>query len=238
MKRMTDATSQINSQALVEQFEAVLVFVQSAFDEGGTAHEVEQGLWERMLKLGHDVFQGWLDLFGAGDVEERLGLDDGCAARRLADLHRREIRHVFALFELRRAVYGSRAGQAIEAVPLDERLRLPPGKNSYLLQDGDQEMAMEKPFVHVSTCLSRILGFRQSVHTLERAQHAMAKAVEALWAQRPVPPAEQEGKILVCTADGKAVPRRGTATTPEGAAPPTTGGRRPGTKKMARLGSV
>jgi len=238
MKSMTDATSQINSQALVEQFEAVLVFVQSAFEEGGTAHAVEKGLWERMLQLGHDVFQGWLDLFGASDVGERLGLEDGREARRLADLHRREIRNVFGLFELRRAVYGSREGQAIEAVPLDERLRLPPGKSSYLLQDWDQEMAMEKPFVHVSTCLSRILGFRQSVHTLERDQHEMAKAVEAFWAQRPVPPAEQEGKLLVCTADGKGVPLRGTATTPEGAAPPSTGGRRPGTKKMALLGAV
>jgi hypothetical protein len=107
------------------------------------------------LKLGHDVFQGWLDLFGAGDGGERLGLDDGRAVRRLADLHRREIRNVFARFELRRAVYGSRAGQAIEAVPLDERLRLPPGKNSYLLQDGDQEMTMEKPFVHVSAAAFR-----------------------------------------------------------------------------------
>jgi hypothetical protein len=38
------------NNTLVEQFEAVLVFVQSAFDEGGTAHEVEKGLWEWILR--------------------------------------------------------------------------------------------------------------------------------------------------------------------------------------------
>jgi len=35
------------------------VFVPSAFAQGGTAHEVEKGLWERLLKLGHALFQGW-----------------------------------------------------------------------------------------------------------------------------------------------------------------------------------
>jgi hypothetical protein len=50
----------------------------------------------------------------------------------LADLHRREIRNLFGLFELMRTVYGTREGQRIEAVPLDARLQLPPSKNSYL----------------------------------------------------------------------------------------------------------
>ena len=51
--------------------------------------------------------------------------------RRLNDLHRREIRNVFGLFELYRAVYGTREGQKIEAVPLDERLGLPQGFNAH-----------------------------------------------------------------------------------------------------------
>ena len=238
MTSMTDATCEIKSQALLEEFQDILGFVQRAFDDGGTAHAVEKGLWERMLKLGHDIYQAWLDRFGAGDAGERLVLDDGREVRRLAELHRREIRNVFGLFELSRAVYGTREGQAIEAVPLDKRLGLPPGKNSYLLQDGDQQMAVEKPFATVSASLARILGLRQSVHTLERNQQEMAATVAAFWAERPTPPAEQEGAILVCTADGKGVPMRGTAIAPEGAKPPSTGGMRAGTKKMALLGAV
>jgi hypothetical protein len=38
---------------------------------------------------------------------------------------------VFSPFELTRVVYGTREGQKIEAVPLDERLRLRPGAHSF-----------------------------------------------------------------------------------------------------------
>jgi hypothetical protein len=151
MKSMNEPARAIKRQALVEEFDEILAFVQHAFQEGGTAHEVESGRWQRMLKLGRSVYQAWLDLFGDGDAGERIVLEDGRAVRRLVDLHRREIRNVFGLFELKRVVYGSREGQKIEAVPLDERLQLPPGKNSYLLQDWDQELVVDMPFETVST---------------------------------------------------------------------------------------
>ena len=216
MKSMNDATCEIKSQALLDEFAEILAFAQNAFQEGGTAHEVESGLWQRMLKLGRSVFGAWLDLFGDGDAGDRVVLEDGREVRRLADLHRREIRNVFGLFELIRAVYGTREGQKIDAVPLDERLQLPQGKNSYLLQDWDQDLVVDMPFDTVSTTLARILGFTQSVHTLERNQREMATAVADFWAEQPTPPAEQEGEILVCTADGKGVPMRDSAKAPKG----------------------
>jgi hypothetical protein len=238
LKSMNEPARAIKSQALVEEFDEILAFVQHAFQEGGTAHEVESGLWQRMLKLGRSVYQAWLDLFGDGDAGERIVLADGRAVRRLVDLHRREIRNVFGLFELKRAVYGSREGQQIEAVPLDERLQLPPGKSSYLLQDWDQELVVDMPFETVSTTLARMLGFPQSVHTLERNQREMATAVEDFWTDQPTPPAQQEGEILVCMADGKGVPMRGGAKAPTGVAPPSTAEKRTDTKKMALVGAV
>jgi hypothetical protein len=42
----------------------------------------------------------------------------------------------------------------------------------------------------------------------------------------------------VCTADGKGVPIRGGAEAERGAEAPTTGGMRPGSKKMALIGAV
>jgi hypothetical protein len=239
MKSMNNAASEIESQALLEEFAQILTFVQTAFQEGRTVHEVECGLWQRMLKLGRSVFQAWLDLFGDGAAgEERIVLEDGREVRRLDALHRREIQNVFGLFELIRAVYGTREGQKIEAVPLDERLGLPQGKNSYLLQDWDQALAVEMPFATLNATLARILGFTQSVHTLERNQREMATTVEEFWNERPTPPAQQEGEILVCTADGKGVPMRGGAKALTEAAPPSTGGMRAGTKKMALLGAT
>ena len=238
MLSMNNAAGESKSQTLRKEFEEILGFVQKGFEDGFSAHEVECGLWQRMLNLGRSLYGSWLDLFGDGDAGERIVLEDGRKLRRLEALHRREIQNVFGQFELERAVYGTREGQKIEAVPLDERLQLPQEKNSYLLQDWDQELAVQMPYAAVSATLERILGFEQSVHTLERNQREMAAAAEDFWNERPPPPPEQEGEILVCTADGKGVPMRGGAKMAAGMEPPATGGMRPGSKKMALLGAV
>jgi hypothetical protein len=224
MKSMSEPARAIKRQALLEEFDEILAFVQTAYQQGRTAHEVECGLWQRMLRLGRSVYQAWLDLFGDGDAGERIVLEDGRAGRRLVDWHRREIRNVFGLFELKRAVYGSREGQKIEAVPLDARLQLPPGKNSYLLQDLGSGPGVDMPFETVSTTLARMLGFTQSVHALERDQREMAAAVAEFWAAQPAPPLQQEGEILVCMADGKGVAMRGGAKAPKGVEPPAKRG--------------
>lgn len=52
MTSMYDTTSEIKRQALFEEFEGILGFVQTAFRQGGTAYDVEKGLWERMRELG------------------------------------------------------------------------------------------------------------------------------------------------------------------------------------------
>ena len=106
------------------------------------------------------------------------------------------------------------------------------------MQDWDQELVVDMPFETVSTTLARMLGFTQSVHTLERNQREMATAVEDFWAEQPAPPVPQEGEILVCTADGKGVAMRGGAKAPKGVEPPSTGEMRTDTKKMALLGAT
>ena len=238
MKSMNDAACSIESQALFDNFRETLGFLQTAFEDRRAAHEAEEGLWKRILALGQLAFGAYLGLFGDGDVGERVVLEDGREVRRLAGRHRREYRNPFGLFALERAVYGAREGQKIEYVPLDARLQLPQGKNSYLLQDWDQALAVEMPYATVNATLARMLGFTQSVHTLERNQREMAMAVSAFWQDQPTPPAEQDGALLVCTADGKGVPMRGAPAAPPGAAAPARSGMRPGTKKMALIGAV
>jgi len=238
MKSMNEAACEIKSQALFDEFGEVIRFLQISFQEGRAAHQVEEGLWRRVLKLGQHAFGAWLALFGTGDAGEHAMTEDGRKLRRLEPLHRREYRSVFGLFELWRAVYGTREGQKIEHVPLDERLQLPQGKNSYLLQDWDQGLAVEIPYATVNTTVARILGFTQSVNTLERNQREMAETVAGFWQDRPTPPAELEGELLVCTADGKGVPIRGLAERIRKAEAPSNSGMRPGAKKMAQIGAV
>jgi hypothetical protein len=46
----------------------------------------------------------------------------------------------------------------------------------------------------------------QSVNSLERTNRKMSEAVSAFWCAQPVPPAEEEAAVRVCSVDGKGVP--------------------------------
>jgi hypothetical protein len=62
-------------------------------------------------------------------------LPDGRVCQRLEELHPRRYVSIFGEFHLSRVAYGSREGQKIDFVPLDNRLQLAESMFSYLLQD-------------------------------------------------------------------------------------------------------
>ncbi len=130
MKSMNGTACTIRTQELFDEVGEMIGFLQTSFQEESAAHQVEAGLWKRTLELGRHAFGTYLALFGDGDAGEQITLEDGREVRRLDALHRRGYQSVFGPFELERAVYGTREGQKILHVPLDERLRLPQGKHS------------------------------------------------------------------------------------------------------------
>ena len=238
MSKMHESSRKGNSQSLHSQLNEIVQFIEAAVDERVAVHEVEVGLWHRMLKLGREAMGMFFDLHGDGDEGERVTLPDGLRVRRLESLHNRPYLSVFGEFVLQRVVYGTREGQKIEYVPLDERLQLPASKFSYLLQDWGQSGTLEMPFKQTSSLLEKILGLRQSVHSLERCGRQLAEAVPVFWTAQPTPPEEEEGAVLVCTADGKGVPMRQAAEQARIEGADSDKGMRSGSKKMALLGSV
>ena len=130
--------------------------VEAAARDGLPAHELEQGLWSRLLQLGHELQAAYFALAGDGDRGERLTLTDGRVVKRLPARHHRPYRSIFGDFTLARVVYGTREGQRIEAAPLDARLGLPEDQCSYLLQDWNQALAVENPYGQVNTVFARI----------------------------------------------------------------------------------
>ena len=211
-------------------------FVQVAARDATAAHEVERGLWVQLLELGREMLEQYFELVGDGDLGPEIQLPGGRTLRRLPELHTRPYQSIFGSLEVSRVVYGSREGQKIEQVPLDQRLELPESKFSYLLQDWDQQLAVEQPYAQVSATLEKILGFPQSVDSLERMNRQMANPVVDYWDSIERPPASQEGALMVVTADGKGVPirRRG----PVAVDPAPSKGPKPGGKKMALLGAT
>src|SRR5439155_6051347 len=145
-----------------------------AFADATPIHQVEQQLWDRLLELGRTCLAAFLDGHGTGDLGERLQLPDGRETQRLPELHERRYVSIFGEFCLQRTVYGSREGQALDFVPLDNRLQLPASVYSYLLQDWDQALALEQAFGQVNETITRMLRLRQSVDTLEGMNRQMA----------------------------------------------------------------
>ena len=213
-------------------------FVYDAARDGLPAHELERGLWSRLLRLGHDVQARYFAWVGDGDCGKTLTLADGRAVKRLPEPHGRPDRSIFGDFALARVVYGTREGQPIEAAPLDARLGLPEGKFSYLLHDWDQALAVENPYRQVNTVLARILGLKQSVASLEAMTRTLAGAVVGHEAARPAPTPATEKQLVVPSADGKGVPLRKPADAPAIAAHDHVRGPKPDRKKRAVLGAA
>ena len=213
-------------------------FVCEAARDGLPAHELERGLWSRLLQLGHELQAAYFTLASDGDCGETLTLTDGRVVKRLPTRHDRPYRSMFGDFTLERVVYGTREGQVIEATPLDARLGLPERQVSYLLQDWDQALAVENPYGQVNAVLTRILGLNQSVAGLETMTQTLAGAVAGYEAARPAPATATGQELVVLSADGKGVPLRKPADAPTIAAHAHAPGPKPDRKKMAILGAA
>jgi hypothetical protein len=209
----------------------------AALQEGTPVHHVEEGLWDLLLRAGNQGMKAFFDSHGTGDLGPQLTLSNGEEVNRLEKLHTRSYVSIFGKFELQRVVYGTREGQAIAFVPLDNRWQLPESDFSYLLQDWDQELAVEQPFSKVNQTIERMLRLKQHVDSLEGMNRQMAEEAAAFHAALPAPPAAEEGQIIVVTTDCKGVVIRGQGT-PTVCGGERPGGRRANQKRMAAVGAV
>src|SRR5271167_1901413 len=222
------------TQNLVPQIETLLA---KALADGRPVHEVEGGLWDLALQIGQRALSTFLDVHGTGDLGPAVTLPDGQEVQRLEELHARRYVSIFGAFTLARTVYGSREGQALEFVPLDDRLQLPRNAFSYLLQDWDQALAVEQPFCQVSESMQRMLKLKQSVDSLEGMNRQQAQDVAEFRDTQGSPPAAEEGEIVVVTADCKGIVIRGQGTkTVCGGERPA--GQRANQKRMAAVAGV
>jgi hypothetical protein len=208
-----------------------------ALDQAAPVHDVERHLWDILLETGRRALGAFLTCQGTGDQGPTLTLPDGHEVVRLEKLHPRRYVSIFGAFRLERTVYGSREGQALAFVPLDNRLQLPASVFSYVLQDWDQALAVEQAFSQVNQTIARMLKLKQSVDSLEGMTQHMAQDVGWFRDLQGSPPAAEEGTIVVTTADCKGIVIRGQGT------PTVCGGERPvgqraNQKRMATVGAV
>ena len=225
-------------QQLHEIVDQVVAIVAEAVAAHTPIHEVESKTLDAFLHGGRLALQLLVDCLGDGDMGPEHQLPDGTRLQRSAQPQPRPYVSIFGALDIEQYVYAERAGQQIKFAAIAARLALPESKFSYLLQDWDQEFAMEAPFGKVARTVQRILRLDQYVNNLERMNREMAQAVEAFQMSQTVPPAKEEGEIFVETADGKGVPIRRPADAPPIVDHQHRSGPKPDRKRMATLGAV
>jgi hypothetical protein len=234
---IADSLSVLKTELTQHVVPQILDLLAASLAEGRPVHAVEEGLWDLALQIGRRALGVFLASHGTGDLGATVTLPDGREVHRLENPHARRYVSIFGAFALQRTVYGSREGQALEFVPLDNRLQLPESVFSHLLQDWDQSLVMEQPFGQVSQAIARILKLKQSVDSLEGMQRQQAQAVADFRDRQGSPPAAEEGTIAVATADCKGIVIRaqGTPTVCGGERP---AGQRANQKRMATVAAV
>jgi hypothetical protein len=198
--------TECNVESVLKQVIELGQWLTQAAAAGTAEHQVERHLFRQMLAMGATLLGEFLASVGPGDLGQAVELNKGDVVKRLPEQSVRRLVTVFGAFAIPRFVYGSRPGQKIELAPTDQRLQLPDGEMSYLLQDWDQMMGVEQPFGTVARSLEAILGLKQSVDTLEQGNRQMAEAAGAFRAAQPRPDPEAEGELLVVSEDNKGVP--------------------------------
>ena len=78
----------LKKELLENMVPQILDLLQAALSDGRPLHQVEGGLWDLALQLGHKSLDAFLATHGTGDLGETMTLPDGRRIERLSELAR------------------------------------------------------------------------------------------------------------------------------------------------------
>lgn len=201
---MTQETEFLKAQ---QQFQRLCELMREASRKGWRLDEIERRVMPELMRLGLEFLTGHVEGQGTGDAGPEV-THDSRTLHRSAKLHARRYLSIFGEMPVTRYVYAVREGQKAEYVPLDARLGLPAGENSYVLEEWQQRLCVKDAFGQSVEDLKAILGQGVSVRTAEGMNRSMAEHAEAYRLTQPLPPSAEEAELLVVTGDGKGVVMR------------------------------
>lgn len=197
-----------------QQFREIAAFVEDCRQKGKRIDEVERGLVPLLFESGRLLLQQYVEAAGPDDVGETY-LQDGVLLTRSRERHIKVYRSVFGVLSIHRYVY-ARAERQRAISPLDKRLGLPEGEQSYLLEDWLGCLATGSSYAESVALLEKLL-VGTSVRAAEKMVARMAEHSEGYRQERTVEGSEDERvkesrkrdeAVLVVSADGKGVPMR------------------------------
>jgi hypothetical protein len=141
---------------------------------------------------------------GTGDVGPALTRADGMLLPREQQLRERDYFSLFGKFAVARTCYRTPGEPGI--FPLDAQVNLPERCYSYFLQEWMTVFAVEHPFKESTGFFAQLLDLDVAESVLREVAQEASQDYEGFYAQRPMPPEESAGALLVVSFDGKGVP--------------------------------
>ena len=194
-------------------FQRICTFLREARREGLRMDQIERQLKPLLAEAGLMFLQEHVEECGDGDQGETVTLEGRVLRRSEAPQARRYL-SIFGELSISRYVYSKGKKKPIEYSPLDARLGLPAGENSYVLEDFQQRLCVKSPYNKAVDDLQVILGTGVSARTAEHMNQQMGFYAKEYrlsgLTEEKVPPPENEAELLVVAADGKGVLMRRT----------------------------
>jgi hypothetical protein len=224
----------LKAQAL---FDRILEFLREAGEDDVRIDQVERQTLDRLLKVGYELLEGYIGRCGDGDLGAILQKEETTLSR-LPEKRRRRYVSIFGEHTFEQYVYAHREGQKIEHVEVDQRLGLPEGEFSYVIQDWLQRFCIKESFEEAARGLETLLGLRVCVRSAEHMNQHLGEHTEAFRISQPAPEADKQGDILVYANDCKGVPMRRPVEQRIRRGPRRGKGEKANKKQMACVGSA
>src|ERR1700757_3408561 len=192
--------------SIAEGEQALQARLQFAREHAGTleAHETEKGIFKRLLPIGLAARKRYFAQRGTGDVGPAVTRADGVCLPREQTLRGRDYCSLFGTFKVARTC--DRTPRAPGIFALDAQVNLPKRCDSYVLQAWMTWFAVEPPFTDRAGFFAQLFALEVAESVLMEVAQEAPEDDEGFYAQRPGPPEESAGALLVVSFDGKGVP--------------------------------
>jgi len=168
------------------------------------AHEAEKGIFKRLLPMGLTAMKLYFAQRGTGDVGPAITQADGVLLPRERKLRGRAYFSLFGKFAVPRTCYRTPREPGI--FPLEAQVNFPERCYSYFLQEWMSLCEVEHPFKESSSWFEQLFDLEVAESVLREVAKEAPVDYEDFYAQRPMPPEESAGELLVVSFDGKGVP--------------------------------
>lgn len=185
------------------ELDQLLLSLESKSLKSEKIHEVETHIFRQLLQLGMQLLSYYIILVGQLVAQSGMPLDSLGKKMRNTGLKNRSYFSLFGMLQLKRYKYYSSADGTHYS--LDQRLGLPLGRYSYVLNDWLSYGAVELDFQQSVAQLERILGHQLTGMQASRQTYHCSQQVDEFYAQQDWSNLE-DGTHLSVGYDGKGIP--------------------------------